>query len=203
MSTMMSTIVYHVDWDLDPLCPQPRLAKVAARRPRAAENALGRTGGWAGSNLTGGFSGGHPNWMGCCWGAYEPLFEIQFLEIPLFFITIPRNTKNHVLEGPMNFIHNLLPIDSSISHNSWGSQSGWIPIGWSCRYVATDFVAAPHRFFPFWGLTIHFGVWCWDMLSVSVVEKPSINKYIYIYIYVYINSEWMTTTMIFMEVKRT
>ena len=43
--TMMSTIVYHVDWDLDPLCPQPRLAKVAARRPRAAENALGRPGG--------------------------------------------------------------------------------------------------------------------------------------------------------------
>ena len=93
MSTMMSTIVYHVDWDLDPLCPQPRLAKVAARRPRAAENALGRTGGWAGSNLTGGFSGGHPNWMGCCWGAYEPLFEIQFLEIPLFsslYQEIPR-----------------------------------------------------------------------------------------------------------------
>ena len=84
MSTMMSTIVYHVDWDLDPLCPQPRLAKVAARRPRAAENALGRTGGGAGSNLTGGFSGGHPYWMGCCWGAYEPLLEIQFLEIQLF-----------------------------------------------------------------------------------------------------------------------
>jgi hypothetical protein len=93
-----------------------------------------------------------------------------------FFITIPRNTKNHVLEGPLNFIHNLLPIDSSISHNSWGSQSDWIPIGWSCRYVATDFVAAPHRFFPFWGLTIHFGVWCWDMLSVSVMENQSINK---------------------------
>ena len=103
---------YHVDWDLDPLCPpRPRSQQDAHELLRTLLAALADE-REATRRSRGEFSGGHPNWMGWCWGAYEPLFEIHFfLKYQYIYITIPRNTKNHVLEGPMNF-NNLLPIDS-------------------------------------------------------------------------------------------